>query len=163
MLGDDVELDPDRFLIEGGTIQILAGKALSPVNFAACWNAGGMPEYYLDVDVQVGVLQLLVPPILFDQADSTTHLCLDFFRNGWLVDARRESVPIPMIRHFGDGVDVDDPDDPFGDDAALPWFRAVPPTLARPSRGKKGAHFWTEAKPLGALFPGVDLEAEEED
>jgi hypothetical protein len=160
MLGDDVELDPDRFRIEGGTIQILAGKALSPVNFAACWNAGGMPEYYLDVDVQVGVLQLLVPPILFDQAGDTTHLCLDFFRNGWLVDARRESVPIPMIRHFGDG-DLD-PDD-LGEDEALPWFRAVPSTLARPSRGKKAAIFWTDTKPLSALFPDVDLELEEED
>ena len=160
MVGEDVELDPERFVIEGGKIHVLAGKALAPLNFAACWNVGGMPEYYLDVDLNVGVLHLLVPPILFDEVGDTWHLCLDFFRNGWLVDARRETVPIPMIRDFSEG-DLD-PDD-LDEEEAQPWFNAVPPTLARAPRGKKGAIFWTDAKSLAARFPGVDLAPEEDD
>ncbi len=145
MLGQDVVLDPEKFVIDGNRIHVLGKQALAPVNFAACWNSGGTPENYLDVAASVGVLHLLVPPILFAETAGCYHLQFDFFRNSWMVKHQQATVPVPMIRTFEGDVDPDDLDE----DEAHPWMDAVDPALVARGRGKKSAKLWgAEDTPL---------------
>ncbi|RSN16192.1 hypothetical protein DMB42_00705 [Nonomuraea sp. WAC 01424] len=97
MLGEDVALDPDRFVIRDNLIHVLGRKALTPVNFAACWNDESIPEDYLTVAAKVGVEQFLVPPIIYNESDGCRHLRFDFFRNSWMVGHRQATIPIPRI------------------------------------------------------------------
>ncbi|WP_327090225.1 hypothetical protein OIE66_06275 [Nonomuraea sp. NBC_01738] len=97
MLGEDVALDPDRFVIEGGLIHVLGAKAVTPVNFAACWNDESVPDDYVVVGARVGVERLLVPPIIYNESAGCRHLRFDFFRNSWMVDRRRATIPVPRI------------------------------------------------------------------
>lgn len=104
MLGSEVFLDPSRFVIGGGRIDVLSQARLAPVNFAACWNAGGTAENYLGIEATVGLLQPLVPPILFCEEGGLYHLMFDFFRNSWMVTEGERLVPIPVIRDLDPGV-----------------------------------------------------------
>ncbi|WP_405796357.1 hypothetical protein [Streptomyces sp. NBC_01506] len=108
MLGEDVFLDPEKFVIRGNAIHVLGKKALTPVNFAACWNAGGMPHMYIETEVRVGVAEFVVPPILFTESADGYHLQFDFFRNSWMVNHSQAEIPVPRIH--GEVIDDDDPD-----------------------------------------------------
>ncbi|WBP86905.1 2OG-Fe(II) oxygenase [Kitasatospora cathayae] len=153
MLGEDVLLDPDRFLIEGNTIHVLGEKSLAPVNFAACWNAGGSPQNYIDVAATVGVAHFLVPPILFHEADGCYHLQFDFFRNSWMVRHRQASVHVPMVQR---GM--------HDDDSPWPWVAAVDRSLA----SDRESAFWTAEsaevdEELAEIFAEYEEEFEGED
>lgn len=157
MLGQDVLLDPDKFVIEGNRIHVLGKESLAPVNFAACWNAGGSPENYLDVAARVGVLHLLVPPILFTETAGCYHLQFDFFRNSWMVKHQEATIPVPMIRTL-DGVDPDELDD----EARQPWLDAVDPALVPKRTGRKATTLWwaDDSELISELYEAI---AERED
>jgi hypothetical protein len=118
MMGQEVFVDPDRFLVDGNKIHVLSAQALTPVNFASCWNCPTRPPNYVDIDVSVRVLQPLVPPIFWAATQHAHHLMFDFFRNGWCVSHKLYDVPVPVIR------DVDETAVDFGrfDE---PWIRAA--------------------------------------
>lgn len=101
VMGEEVLLDPSRFVVEADRVHVLSEARLAPVNFAACWNYGGSPEAYVGVEARVMTLQPLVPPMLFGREGDTWHLRLDFFRNGWLVKNTVEHVPVPSIGAVG--------------------------------------------------------------
>ena len=103
LMGEQVLLDPSRFVVDGDKVHVLSKSALAPVNFAACWNVGGTPESYLGVEATVDVLQPLVPPILFGSEGACWHLRFDFFRNSWMVKLDRQSLPLPVIRDLDPG------------------------------------------------------------
>jgi hypothetical protein len=121
MMGQEIFLDRDKFVIENGKIHILSEQALAPVNFAACWNDGSSPANYIGVEVTIEAPYLLLPPILFEETEHYRHLMLDLFRNSWMVSQRPRAVPVPKIRHFG-------PDD-FANEAwdTTPWIDAAAP------------------------------------
>jgi hypothetical protein len=139
MLGQDVALDPEKFVIEGNRIHVLGKESLAPVNFAACWNAGGSPENYIDVAAQVGVLHLLVPPILFAETPDCYHLQFDFFRNSWMVKHRQAVVPVPMIRRLEEQ-EVDPEELEEGEQR--PWMDAVDPALVTRGSGRRARTLW---------------------
>ena len=119
MMGQEIFLDPDKFVIENGKIHLLSDQALAPVNFAACWNDGSQPSNYLDVEVLVEAPHLLVPPILFVEHEHGHHLMLDMFRNSWMVRHSPRAVPVPRLRNFG-------PEDYDGDTwESTPWLDAA--------------------------------------
>jgi hypothetical protein len=121
MLGRELFLDPERFVVDGDKIHVLSRDALAPLHFAGAVFYG--PADFVDVDVTLGALRLLVPPILFRETDDVVHLQLDLFRNSWMVRHRFESAPVPRIV---DGRDVD-PD-------TSPWDRAMT-SLREPGSG----------------------------
>jgi hypothetical protein len=119
MLGEDVVLDPDKFVIQGNLIHILGGQSLTPVNFAACQGPTFRASDFIDVAATVGVTDFLVPPIIFTESDDCYHLRFDFFRNTWMVRGSEQSaVTVPMIRNLNEddarqdvAWDEDDEDD----------------------------------------------------
>jgi hypothetical protein len=119
MMGQEIFLDRDKFVIENGKIHVLSEQALAPLNFAACWNDGSSPANYLDVEVNIEAPYLLLPPILFVETPHARHLMLDLFRNSWMVSQRPRTVPVPRLRNFG-------PDD-FANEAwdTTPWIDAA--------------------------------------
>lgn len=152
MLGEDVVLDPEKFLVRGNQIHVTGDKELAPLNFAACWNWGGSEENYLDTAATVEAAHFLVPPILFTETDGCYHLQFDFFRNSWMVRHEQTTVPVPMVRDPGD------PDElPFEEQA--PWLDAVarasgePATLATRS-------WWTRDKVVGEFVGHIQDRAE---
>jgi len=104
MLGQDVVLDPDKFVIQGNLIHVLSRQSLAPVNFASCdviHPTGPFydPEKSIDVASTVGVADFLVPPIIFTESGACYHLRFDFFRNTWMArDHEQSAVTVPMIR-----------------------------------------------------------------
>lgn len=139
MLGEDVVLDPEKFVIRGNQIHVLGKEPLTPVNFAACWNSGGTPDNYIGVAATVGAAHFLVPPILFTESDNGYHLRFDFFRNSWMVKQQRSSapVPIPMIRPLTE-IEAEDLDE----DESYPWMEAVHPSLVTGGSGEHTADVW---------------------
>ena len=97
MMGQRIFLGEERFLVEGDKIYVSSEERCQPVNFAACWNAGGMPGDYIDVETSIEAPFLLLPPILFRETRGCYHLMLDFFRNSWMVRQREQRVPVPKI------------------------------------------------------------------
>jgi hypothetical protein len=116
ILGEEVFLDRSRFVRRPGAVHVLSDRALSPVNFASCWNDIGSPENYVDVEARLTALAPLVPPILFTEIEGCYHLRFDFFRNSWLVSERTCVVPVPRIS------DVDPYEAEGGD---TPWLDAI--------------------------------------
>ncbi|TJZ57328.1 hypothetical protein FCH28_07830 [Streptomyces piniterrae] len=141
MLGEDVVLDPEKFVIRGNQIHVLGKQPLTPVNFAACWNSGGTPDNYIDVAATVGAAHFLVPPILFTESDDCYHLQFDFFRNTWMVNHQQSTVPVPMIRQVSEA-DIEEFDEGFDEDEAYPWMDAVDPSLVVGGSGKRTAKLW---------------------
>lgn len=137
LMGDQVMLDPSRFVIDGDKVHVLSNEALRPVNFAACWNYGGMPPNYLGVETVVKVLQPLVPPVLFGEEQGCWHLRFDFFRNAFLVKAPTLDVPIPVILDRDPGDAEEEGGEPWmeaaGDEDDLPPVEGPP---ARPWWGE---------------------------
>ncbi|MFD8543111.1 hypothetical protein [Streptomyces sp. NPDC059649] len=145
MLGEDVVLDPEKFVIRGNQIHILGKEPLTPVNFAACWNSGGTPDNYIDVAATVGAAHFLVPPIVFSETDDCYHLQFDFFRNTWMVQHQKSTVPVPMIRRLTE-VDAEELDE----EEAYPWMDAVDPSLVTGASGEPTARtpWWSDESPL---------------
>lgn len=119
MMGQEIFLDPEKFVIEHDKIHVLSDQAIAPVNFAACWNDGSLPANYLDVEVLVEAPKLLVPPILFVEHAHGHHLMLDLFRNSWMVSHTPRTVPVPTFRRF----EAEDYDD--GSWESTPWLDAA--------------------------------------
>ncbi|MGW1373943.1 hypothetical protein ACWD6P_06615 [Streptomyces sp. NPDC002446] len=160
LLGEDVVLDPEKFVIRGNQIHVLGKEPLTPVNFAACWNSGGIPDNYIDVAATVGAAHFLVPPIVFTESDDCYHLQFDFFRNTWMVKHQQSTVPVPMIRQITE-VDPEELDE----DEAYPWMDAVDPALVT---GGSGEHtttlWWADDSPLiDELYDYLDERADDED
>ncbi|MBN6052232.1 2OG-Fe(II) oxygenase, partial [Nonomuraea sp. RK-328] len=143
MLGEDVVLDPEKFMIRGNQIHVLGKESLTPVNFAACWNAGGDPGNYIDVAATVGAEHFLVPPILFSETDDCYHLRFDFFRNTWMVKHRRATVPVPKISSLAE-LDLYE----LEEGAPQPWLEAVDPALVKGGSGEQPVPWWAEDSPL---------------
>jgi hypothetical protein len=145
MMGTEVFLDPEKFVIESDKIHILSDQRPSPVNFAACWNYGGSPPNYVDVEVNVTTLHPLVPPILFSEEQDCYHLKLDFFRNSWMVNLEQKKVPIPKI------IDLDPGDaEELEEERAQPWLDAVDKAVVSPPAGTRIRTdvWWAEDTPL---------------
>ena len=118
MLGKQVFLDPQRFVVEGDRIHVLSRERPGPLHFAGARFFG--PEDFIGVDVVLGALQPLVPPMFFHVTDEVVHLRCDLFRNGWMVDVRSEVVPVPRALDGDDAI----PDH-------TPWLGAAKLDLAR--------------------------------
>ncbi|MFI1364921.1 hypothetical protein [Streptomyces griseochromogenes] len=146
MLGQDVVLDPEKFMVRGNQIHVLGKRSLTPVNFAACWNSGGAPPNYIDVAATVDAAHFLVPPIVFSETDDCYHLQFDFFRNTWMVKHQQLPVPVPRIRDIDElDFDPDDWDTRVEAAVAYPWMSAVAPSLTEEPCGRaKAAHWWAE-------------------
>lgn len=106
LLGEDVALAPDRFVVEGNLIHVLGRRAMTPVNFAACQGPDINPKEFVESEFSVGTLDFLVPPILLAETADLFHLRFDFFRNSWTIAHEQSSVDIPIIR-AGDESDFD--------------------------------------------------------
>ncbi|MFE9093588.1 hypothetical protein [Streptomyces sp. NPDC007264] len=143
MLGEDVVLDPEKFVIRGNQIHVLGKESLTPVNFAACWNAGGDPGNYIDVAATVGAAHFLVPPIVFSETDGCHHLQFDFFRNTWMVKHQQVTIPVPRISPLAD-LDMEE----LEEGAAAPWMEAVDPALVRGGSGRRRTPWWADHSPL---------------
>lgn len=140
MMGQEIFLDPEKFVIEDGKIHVLSDQALAPVNFAACWNDGSQPANYLDVEVLVDAPQLLVPPILFVEHEHGHQLMLDLFRNSWMVSHTPRAVPVPKLRNFG----PEDYDDSTWE--STPWLDAAAGTsgLREIDEDEADEPWWTD-------------------
>lgn len=97
LLGQELLLDPEKFIVENDKIYILSKEIMEPVNFAACWQCSMEPPDYIDVDLSIDALHFNLPPILYREFDGCYHLMFDFFRNSWMVDQSRQRIPIPKI------------------------------------------------------------------
>ncbi|MCA9690168.1 MAG: hypothetical protein KC636_11205, partial [Myxococcales bacterium] len=96
IMGQEVFLDPERFVIEGDKIHILSNEALAPVHFAggiAYYDPSSFTRVVFTLDAPV----LLVPPITFREHGDTLHLTLDLFRNGWMVRYSRRELEIRRL------------------------------------------------------------------
>jgi hypothetical protein len=95
LMGQEVCLDPSRFVVRDSQIFVLSREALQPLHFAAhhCWYDAD-PEDYLEIEASLRALHLLVPPILYAEKEGCWHLMFDFFRNGWMVRQEQENVDV---------------------------------------------------------------------
>ena len=98
MMGQEVFLDRERFIVEEDRVYVLTEQPLRPVHFAAMswWEVE--PEDFIDTEVTVEAPYLLVPPILYKRRENCIHLMFDFFRNNWMVTSRERTIEIPSIR-----------------------------------------------------------------
>jgi hypothetical protein len=140
VMGDQVLLDPSRFVVEGDKVHVLSDAALTPVNFASCWNYGGMPPNYLGVETTVKALHALVPPVLFGEEQGCWHLRFDLFRNSWLVKHHTVDVPIPVIldRNPGDAEE----------NGGEPWMEAAGDEDLPAVEGPPANQWWGSDSPL---------------
>jgi hypothetical protein len=104
ILGQEVFLDPGRFVVEADKIHVLSSERLGPLHFAGARFLD--PEDFIDVDVSLDTLQPLVPPIHYRESGELLHLACDLFRNSWMVSHRSEQVPVPRVM---DSRDTDPP------------------------------------------------------
>ncbi|QKG21597.1 hypothetical protein [Actinomadura verrucosospora] len=118
LLGEDVLLDPDLFVVEGDRIHVLGKEAPTPVNFASCFGGPPMPsaDTYIGTAVALDAVHVLVPPILFAEDDGCYHLKFDFFRNTWTVGHEQSAVSVPMIRPFDEEDIPEDWEDEYDED-----------------------------------------------
>ncbi len=144
LMGDQVMLDPSRFVIDGDKVHVLSKSALAPVNFAACWNFGGSPPNYVRVEATVEALQPLVPPILFGSEGDCWHLRFDFFRNSWMVKLERQSLPIPVIADL-DPAEAEEGDPDEGEDL---WTSQALDEADPQAKLPKASAWWGSDSPL---------------
>lgn len=133
MLGQQIYLDPSRFVVDADKIHVLSADRLAPVNFASCWNCPSRPPNYLDIDLHVGVVQPLVPPILWEATRETHHLMFDFFRNAWAASMKQYRVPVPRIAML-EPTEVDEDENP--------WIAAAQHADLRPHPPASRTPFW---------------------
>lgn len=173
MLGQDVVLDPEKFVVRDNRIHVLGKDSLTPVNFAACWNAGGTEANYLDVAATVDAAHFLVPPILYTETDDCFHLRFDFFRNTWMVKHHQLPVPVPRIRGIEEmDFDPDEWDEPVATAEAYPWMTAIDGSLLMDPAGEpRPTPWWADESPraddlrsrLVDVYEDIDEEDDEED
>ncbi|MEO1269856.1 MAG: hypothetical protein AAFX99_17355 [Myxococcota bacterium] len=96
LMGQEVFLDRERFIIDEGTIQVIATEPIQPLNFASYETVEVTPEDAINYDT-VDVPQLLVPPLLYRRVGGCIHLMLDFFRNTWMVKHREVGANVPRV------------------------------------------------------------------
>jgi hypothetical protein len=142
LLGQDLFVDLEKFVVDGDKIHVLSSERLAPVNFAACWNDETSPSNYIDVETVVQTHHLLVPPILFTETEETFHLRLDFFRNSWMVDHRIERVPVPKVRNLT----VEQFENDTWDTA--PWMEAAEEGAAPRGGTKSKTPWFADESPL---------------
>ncbi|HEU5026976.1 MAG TPA: hypothetical protein VFV01_18810 [Spirillospora sp.] len=118
LLGEDVLLDPDLFVVEGDRIHVLGKEALTPVAFASCFGGPPMPsaDTYVATAATLEAVHVLVPPILFAEDGDCYHLKFDFFRNTWTVGHEQSTVSVPMIRPFDEEDLPEDWEDDYDED-----------------------------------------------
>ena len=131
IMGEEVFVDPAKFVVADGKIHVLSDRALAPLNFAACWNDGSSAENYVGVELLVEAPELLIPPILYTEHEHGVHLMLDLFRNSWMVEHRPRAVPVPRFRYF----EIDTYEE--GDIETTPWLDAVERLRAPASRSEQ--------------------------
>ena len=106
-LGEDIVMNEESFLFEGDKIYVLnntgnESKEANRVNFAACWNGGGM-DSYVSNEKNIPTKRLLLPPIVFqsiideEEEKQRVHLTIDFFENNWSVTISDRMIPIPEL------------------------------------------------------------------
>ena len=108
VLGKQLFLEPDRFLVDGDKIHILSRDSLGPLHFAGAVFFD--PEDFVGVELTLHALQPIVPPMTFHDDGDTLHLCCDLFRNTWMVSQRTDIVPVPRVLP---GTDVDPKEGPW--------------------------------------------------
>ena len=112
LLGQELFLQPEHFVVAGNRIFITSTHAPEPVHFAGAQFY--YPINFIGVEVGIDAPQLLVPPILYRETEDLFHLMFDLFRNGWMVAMRPVTVPVPRII-----------DDPEADAGWSPWWSAA--------------------------------------
>ncbi|MDF1662485.1 MAG: hypothetical protein P1V97_11980 [Planctomycetota bacterium] len=134
-LGQELLLDPERFIVKHDKIYVLSDKKLAPVNFASCWQCSMEPPDYIDVDLSIEALHFNLPPILYREFDGYYHLMFDFFRNSWMVDQSQQTIPIPKITTKA-----------WDSDAAKLWLDEVDPAIVKTelktTRKRENYPFW---------------------
>lgn len=97
MMGQELFLSREHFLIEGDRIHVMSRTPVAPLNFAAMTYAYFEPEDFVEAEVEMKALHMLLPPILFRREDRCYHLMLDFFRNTWMVNLQPRYAEAPRI------------------------------------------------------------------
>ncbi len=98
VLGKQVFVAPDRFVIRGQHVHLLGRDALGPLHFAAATFLH--VNDFIDVECTVDGLHPVLPPLQFREHEGLLHLTFDLFRNSWMTSRRgkaRESAPIPYV------------------------------------------------------------------
>jgi hypothetical protein len=121
IMGDEVKLSYENVIIRGNQIHVLSQRQMQPVNFAACWNGVAINNLIGASEVESAhALYPVVPPLIFSQlSNGLVHICLDFFRNEWMIGPSKQlSIPIPKF---------EDEDEKIGEDAPFEdsWYGAV--------------------------------------
>jgi hypothetical protein len=124
LFGEKVVLNEDSFEIDGDKIFIVNknhkendSSLTARINFAACWNGGGMDSYVVS-RTSVNAPRFILPPITFHQSVRGIQLSVDYFKNDWSVkvDLKR-TVPLPKAEYTDE-----DPEDSFHDAAQTAFF-----------------------------------------
>lgn len=150
LMGQQILLDPARFVVEESRIHVLSERALSPVHFAACQNASIPPGILVGVGATLEALQPLVPPILFVESGGCVHLMFDFFRNGWAIDLGPRPAPIPAL--------LEDLDEPhlWG---ASPWDAAEERLSGGGSPDELAGLCWWQGRPVVVSLDDREVDA----
>ncbi len=99
VLGKQIFVSPDRFVVQGQHIHLLGRESLGPLHFAAATFLE-TPDF-IGVETTIEGLHPVLPPLQFHEHEGLLHLTLDLFRNSWMRDPvgqPRVSAPIPYIR-----------------------------------------------------------------
>lgn len=88
MLGCAVFFLPERIIVGERHLYVVAEEGLGPINFAGgwsppCWDVHDHSDF-IEAEVELEGLVLVVPPIAYERVDGCIHLMLDYFRSGWL-------------------------------------------------------------------------------
>ncbi len=96
LLGKQVFVAPERFVVRGDKIHLVGPEPLGPLHFAGATFLH--PADFLEPTITLQAWQTIVPPITFAREGELLHLACDLFRNSWMVDARLVEVPIPQVK-----------------------------------------------------------------
>ncbi len=100
LMGDEITLQKEHFIVEKDKIHILSETRIAPVHFAGmtcCDFFADRSDEYVGVDLLLDGLYPLVPPILWRKTRGSFHLMFDFWRNTWMVSATQRKIPTPSI------------------------------------------------------------------
>jgi hypothetical protein len=98
ILGQEICLDPSRFIIEGDKIHILSEQRLAPLHFAGALHYQFWASDFIDVEHAVTLPYLLVPPISWTRVEGCLRLSLEMMRSGWTTHhAESAVVELPSI------------------------------------------------------------------
>ncbi len=115
LMGQEVWLNPSRFLVTENQIHVLSADRLEPIHFAAmswCWHGHERSDYIV-TELSVTTLSPMLPPILWRREGDLLLLKCDFFQNTWQRSGRPSScgrgrVFIPRVASRTDsGRDVE--------------------------------------------------------